>query len=334
MADIQVQLRRGTATEHNTFIGAVGEVTVDTTNETLRVHDGSTAGGVRLAKLSEAGGSGTVTSVDSGTGLTGGPITTSGTLSIADDGVTAAKISSTDNTFKVAANEVVINEGGTDVDFRVEGDTNANLIVADAGTDKVGIRGAVDATYPVYIHGDAGVSLGLSGNPQINTADNAGLRMVTGNASSPDQEADIFNDSNGTITFTRPQKTSGAITHQFAANGDTFSITGSYGAISDRNLKENINYLTNEQKAGQVDDIKNLRFAKYNFKGEELTQLGVIAQDVEQTSPGLVTKTTIDGKDVLAVKQSIMQQKAVVALQVALQKIEDLEARIKALESK
>ena len=87
MPNIQVQFRRGTDTEHSSFTGAVGEVTVDTTNDTLRVHDGSTAGGVRLAKLSEAGGSGTVTSVDSGTGLTGGPITTSGTLSIANDGV-------------------------------------------------------------------------------------------------------------------------------------------------------------------------------------------------------------------------------------------------------
>jgi hypothetical protein len=83
MPNISVQFRRGTDTEHSSFTGAVGEVTVDTTNDTLRVHDGSTAGGIRLAKLSEAGGSGTVTSVDSGTGLTGGPITTSGTLSLA-----------------------------------------------------------------------------------------------------------------------------------------------------------------------------------------------------------------------------------------------------------
>jgi hypothetical protein len=35
--------------------------------------------------------------------------------------------------------ETVFNDGGADVDFRVEGDTNANLIVADAGADKVGI---------------------------------------------------------------------------------------------------------------------------------------------------------------------------------------------------
>lgn len=55
MSNIQVKLRRGTDTEHSSFLGAEGEVTVDTTNDTLRVHDGSTVGGVRLAKLSEAG---------------------------------------------------------------------------------------------------------------------------------------------------------------------------------------------------------------------------------------------------------------------------------------
>lgn len=48
---IQIQLRSGTTTEHNTFTGANGEVTVDTTNKTLRVHDGSTVGGTRLATL-------------------------------------------------------------------------------------------------------------------------------------------------------------------------------------------------------------------------------------------------------------------------------------------
>lgn len=44
----QLQLRRGSSAEHDTFIGAVGEVTVDTTNKTLRVHDGVTVGGTML----------------------------------------------------------------------------------------------------------------------------------------------------------------------------------------------------------------------------------------------------------------------------------------------
>lgn len=44
----QVQLRRGTTAENNAFTGAVGEVTVDTTTNSLRVHDGSTAGGHQI----------------------------------------------------------------------------------------------------------------------------------------------------------------------------------------------------------------------------------------------------------------------------------------------
>ena len=49
----QIQIRRGTAAEHENFTGAVGEITMDTTNKTIRVHDGTTAGGVPLAKQSE-----------------------------------------------------------------------------------------------------------------------------------------------------------------------------------------------------------------------------------------------------------------------------------------
>ena len=50
---IQIQLRQGTTTEHNTFKGAVGEVTVDTDKKTVVVHDGTTVGGTVLAKVSE-----------------------------------------------------------------------------------------------------------------------------------------------------------------------------------------------------------------------------------------------------------------------------------------
>ena len=45
-----IQLRRGTTAEHSTFTGLLGEVTVDTDKDTIVVHDGSTAGGIPLAK--------------------------------------------------------------------------------------------------------------------------------------------------------------------------------------------------------------------------------------------------------------------------------------------
>ena len=48
-----LKLRRGTTSQHSSFTGAEGEVTVDTTKDTLVVHDGSTAGGIPLAKASE-----------------------------------------------------------------------------------------------------------------------------------------------------------------------------------------------------------------------------------------------------------------------------------------
>ena len=53
---IQIQLRQGTTTEHNSFTGAVGEVTVDTTKDTLVVHDGVTVGGFPVASKANADG--------------------------------------------------------------------------------------------------------------------------------------------------------------------------------------------------------------------------------------------------------------------------------------
>ena len=44
-----LKLRRGTTSQHCSFTGAEGEVTVDTDKETLVVHDGSTAGGHAVA---------------------------------------------------------------------------------------------------------------------------------------------------------------------------------------------------------------------------------------------------------------------------------------------
>src|SRR5210317_2238360 len=46
----QVQLRRGDNTAHGSFTGAVGEATVNTTNDSIHVHDGATTGGFELLR--------------------------------------------------------------------------------------------------------------------------------------------------------------------------------------------------------------------------------------------------------------------------------------------
>ena len=67
---VQVQFRRGTKAQHDAFTGATGEVTVNTTDKTLVMHDGLTLGGFNLARadgenldLSRLAGVTTVTSV-------------------------------------------------------------------------------------------------------------------------------------------------------------------------------------------------------------------------------------------------------------------------------
>ena len=49
-----LQFRRGTTSQHGSFTGAVGEITVDTDKDTVVVHDGSQAGGFALPSLKTA----------------------------------------------------------------------------------------------------------------------------------------------------------------------------------------------------------------------------------------------------------------------------------------
>ena len=56
MAITELKLRRGTTTDHQSFTGAEGEITIDTSKDTLVVHDGTTVGGHPLAKASQPRG--------------------------------------------------------------------------------------------------------------------------------------------------------------------------------------------------------------------------------------------------------------------------------------
>ena len=49
----KLQIKRGTSQENDTYTGTSGEITMDTDTRTIRVHDGETAGGVALARISD-----------------------------------------------------------------------------------------------------------------------------------------------------------------------------------------------------------------------------------------------------------------------------------------
>ena len=76
-----IKLRQGTETEHEAFTGQMAEVTFDTTNNRIVLHDGITAGGIPMAKLSDVPVDLTdLTDVDDNlTGGTGGGAAFSGT---------------------------------------------------------------------------------------------------------------------------------------------------------------------------------------------------------------------------------------------------------------
>jgi hypothetical protein len=53
-----LQIRRGTAAQHDNFTGLAGEITMDTNAKTLRIHDGETIGGFALARADQVGNGG------------------------------------------------------------------------------------------------------------------------------------------------------------------------------------------------------------------------------------------------------------------------------------
>ena len=144
----------------------------------------------------------------------------------------------------------------------------------------------------------------------------------------------------GKHTATLGSADSGTVSYQVFTNGNVQNTNNSYGAISDIKLKENI-----VDAGSQWSDLKALQVRKYNFKeetGQQIhTQIGLVAQEVELVSPGLVSESPdIDneGNDLgtltKSVNYSVLYMKAVKALQEAMERIEALEAKVAALESK
>jgi len=197
-----------------------------------------------------------------------------------------------------------------------------------------------------------------TGNEQIlaitnhNTGtDNEGfvVRHVANTANTNSGYISCANDINGT---------------KFAVkgNGDVQSATDSYGSTSDERLKSDI-----KDANSQWDDIKQLRFRNFKkYNTEDLVHLGLVAQEAEKISPNIIYTikptaldikhdasfgtlyedgdTIPDGKKVgdvkeikervKSIKSSVLYMKAVKALQEAMTRIETLEAKVKALESK
>ena len=167
----QVQYRRGTATENNAYTGALAEITVDTTNGTLRVHNGITAGGSNVATVSYVTAqlaSLSSNSISFGTSnvrvsSSGGNVVTSvgGTANVLNVTSTGAIVT---GDLTVTGNATLsgnilgdrIQNGTTQIDIQTASG-NANITVG--GVSNV----AVFSTAGAYITGTLGVTGNISG---------------------------------------------------------------------------------------------------------------------------------------------------------------------------
>jgi hypothetical protein len=136
-----VTVTQATATAAQTDFSVtytVGQLSVYLNGALLASADFTASNGttVVLAAGAASGDIFTALAYDSATQITEGD----SSVVVTDSGT--GKVEVTVDNVEVAdftTGEIVFNETGANQDFRVEGDTNANLIVADAGVDKVGI---------------------------------------------------------------------------------------------------------------------------------------------------------------------------------------------------
>ena len=206
----RVQRRRGTTAEHSTFTGHEGELTVDTSKETVIVHDGSTAGGFPLARedlsnvtnkigvqqlnLAEGtngqvlttNGSGTLsfTTIDASSTAVGGDVTgTVGDIQIAANKVGIAELNVADGT----ANQVLKTNGSGTLSFTtITTDPTMGGDLSGAASNAQIVAGAVGAT---ELAADAVDGTKLADNAcnsehytdgSIDTAHIANLQITTG----------------------------------------------------------------------------------------------------------------------------------------------------------
>jgi len=187
-----------------------------------------------------------------------------------------------------------------------------------------------------------------------NTADTTGLQVRATNASFGNTVLQVRASRNTTNNsyYYFDCYNDGAANYRLriADSGNVTNVNNSYGAISDVKTKQDI-----VDAASQWDDIKGLRVRKFRYKADPSAplQIGLVAQEAETVSPGLVeehpdyeeVEVTDEEGNVTkerqptgtvtkSVKYSVLYMKAVAALQEAMTRIEQLEAKVAALESK
>ena len=293
-----IQWRRGTTAQHSSFTGLVGEITVDTDLDTLRVHDGSTAGGHRLAKYSEIGD---ITAVTAGDGLSGGG--TSGALSIAldlneltaatinvandsivlidaDDSNGSKKESVADFVSAIAGSGLSASSG--QLSISETGDISA--VTAGDGLSGGGSSGAVSLALDLNELTAATIDVAADSFPIIDAGDNSSKKESIADLVSAIAGSGL-SASNGVLAISETGDIS-AVTA-----GDGLSGGGSSGAVS---LALDLNELTAASVDVANDSIAIIDAGDNSSKKESIADLVTAMAGTNLTATNGVLSTTAD----------------------------------------
>ena len=201
--------------------------------------------------------------------------------------------------------------------------------------------GAIINVVQQYTASETGVKCSVEGSYNTTTCYEANLtKNLAAITNGYSYYSNIVTTNSGGNAYHFRGQDDGALAIYILENGNIQNANNSYGSTSDLKLKENI-----VDASSQWDDIKNVKVRKFNFKTKPSeTFIGVVAQEIETTSPGLVhTENDIEMDDATgegtitgttkSVKYSILYMKAIKALQEAMARIETLETKVAALES-
>jgi hypothetical protein len=191
-----LQLRRGTTVQHSTFTGAVGEVTVDTTKDTVVVHDGTTAGGKPLA--TEAFVTSAIQTKDNTDEITEGSTNLYFTTTRARDAfsastgisITSGAISSTitQYTDALARGAVSVTDSGGDGSLAYNSSTGVITYTGPSATD---VRAHISAGTGVTITSGQiaiGQAVGTASNVTFNDVTVSGNLTVSGTTTTVNTE--------------------------------------------------------------------------------------------------------------------------------------------------